>query len=77
MTRLIDADALPIWSYPQVWEEGQGINKCCIAVENAPTIEAIPVEWIEKHIWELLEQGDDFLAGYFAEIISLWRDEEC
>ena len=48
--RLIDADKLPIWSFPISWEEGVGIEKCCEAVKDAPTVEAIPIEWIKKWI---------------------------
>lgn len=40
---MIDADALPIWGFPQSWEEGAGTRRCCEAVKNAPTIDAEPV----------------------------------
>lgn len=66
--RLIDADALPIWSYPQEWEEGQGIKKCCDAVENAPTVEAIPISWIKSYV---LSTGKAILP--FNAMINEWR----
>lgn len=74
--RLIDADALPIWSYAQMWEEGYGINKCCIAVENAPTIEAIPVQFIEMWMNENLTNGeDDGEVDTIFEMIRDWEQE--
>lgn len=50
--RLIDANALPIWGWPQTWEEGAGIQRCIEAIEAAPTIEAEPVRhgrWIDRY----------------------------
>ncbi len=41
--RPIDADALPIFGWPQAWEEGVGIARCCDAVEQAPTLDVVPV----------------------------------
>lgn len=41
--RLIDADSLPIWQYTLAWEEGIGIQRCCEAVNRAPTVDAVPV----------------------------------
>ena len=49
--RLIDADALPIWSWSTAWEEGRGIERCCDAINAAPTIDAQPVihaYWISR-----------------------------
>ena len=39
--RLIDADALPIWHWTMVWEEGVGIRRCCEAIAAAPTIDPV------------------------------------
>lgn len=41
--RPIDADALPIFGWPQAWEEGVGIARCCDAVQQAPTLDVVPV----------------------------------
>lgn len=42
-------------------------------LDSAPVVEAIPVEWIEKHI---LEIEDDYVAGAFEGLIEIWRAEQ-
>lgn len=76
--RLIDADAIHINI------EGGRMNgkvEFAKAIEEAikevPTIEAIPVVWITKHIGELIAQDHPLEASHFAEILSLWREEQC
>lgn len=67
--RLIDADKLIALSeFYETFIDRK-------SVETARTIEAIPVEWIDKHIEELSAQGHFLEASYFAEIMSLWRDK--
>lgn len=70
--RLIDADKLPIWSFPISWEEGVGIEKCCKAVEEAPTVEAIPIEWIE-HFAEKIWWEDE--RAVIEDMLERWEKE--
>lgn len=54
--RLIDADALDMYEclksyYGDAWRDAQK------EIENAPTIDAIPIEWIEDYMERLDSVG--------------------
>ncbi len=73
--RPIDADVLPIFSWPQAWEEGYGIARCCNAVQQAPTLDVMPVK---RGRW--ITEGGDIIcpvcgAAYDEEILWMYRDE--
>lgn len=82
--RLVDADDLirfeeSVWDFDVINNiTSKAVCKQILTdIRNQPTIEAIPVEWLEKNMGELIAQGHTVEASYFAEIISLWRDGEC
>ncbi len=71
--RLIDADAI-------VYDEREEgvLSVTEYDIDSMPTIEAIPVDWISKRIGELIAHGHVSQASCLAaEIISLWREEQC
>lgn len=72
MTRLIDADSIP-WLV-----EGVGdipvITKQ--EIDDMPTVEAIPTEWIQKKIQIIEETGDFYSSAVLVEMIEGWRTEE-
>lgn len=62
--RLIDADKLPI-SF-----DGHTVSVWKNDIDNAPTIEAIPIEWLKKC-------GDSYIlcCTIVDDIIEEWREE--
>ena len=71
--RLIDADSIP-W-----FVEGVGdipvITKQ--EIDDMPTVDAIPIEWIQKKIQIIEETGDFYSSAVLVEMIEGWRTEEC
>lgn len=79
MTRLIDADELNRVNEESIAEYSEyytgdmihGMRIVCqYAVENAPTVEAIPIEWIEQKMKEL-----DTDIYEYEWLIAEWRIE--
>lgn len=65
-----------IGELPLVWEYGQGVNDCYEIVKQAPTVDAIPVEWIRKYTEEnRLYQSDDF-DFYIIDMIADWKERK-
>ena len=80
MTRLIDAKKLirAILNFPDC-ENGysDAYDKECIIseVEAQPTVDAVPVEFIEKHV-QIAKECDDPIASYHMDwIVAQWRIE--
>ena len=82
--RLIDADALKEKVENSPGEEGTILHYCkrvmvqCLNVD-APTVDAIPVEWMKKRWRETLPDGvePDFDINYaFQEVMSEWHQEQ-
>ena len=80
--RLIDADKLELKHFvqrvteqPISYEGTQPVyaNYDIIAydVDNAPTVEAIPIEWLLNH----LEVGNKEQNDTIYHLIELWREE--
>lgn len=72
--RLIDANALD-WvdieeEYGRRTEE---VVACEVLIENAPTIEAIPIEWVKK-FRNQFEPGDDDY-NLIDGLLNIWRLE--
>lgn len=44
-------------------------------INGAPTVDAIPIEWIEQRISEI---GDDapIVVGAFKGLIEVWKEEQ-
>ena len=67
--RLIDADALKIRDIsPSYWQVVDGVTE--YDIEDAPTVEAIPIEWLKN--WNPKELND---TGYqvMRRIIDDWE----
>ena len=72
MARLIDADALEqkcmyIDDFPAVLE---------LDIDNAPTIDAIPVEWLDWRIMNAKYNGIKEAADAFEFILKCWKEQE-
>lgn len=72
MTRLIDADSIP-------WEV-DGVGEIPVItkeeIDAQPTVDAIPIEWIQKKIQIIEETGDFYSSAVLVEMIEGWRTEE-
>ena len=79
MPRLIDANKL---NWDEIENEygarTEEVVACEVLIENAPTVDAIPVEWLEKKI-EKCKSSKDLYPQLFEEIITIviteWRKE--
>jgi hypothetical protein len=72
MTLIEKEDVLhQIGILPLVWEYGQGVNDCYEIVKQAPTVDAIPVEWIKNFI----KRTNDTCGMAVAEMLSDWETE--
>lgn len=72
MARLIDADALKV----AVRKKFKDLPSRCEInglVNAAPTIDAIPIEWLEG---SLLPTGDDVDKVAFVRIMRKWQKEQ-
>lgn len=87
MGRLIDADKLKAqveaheikYKFtPTDYQYGHnvGINKAVNDIEDAETVEAIPVDWIEKYIEEMDEIGFCPEAMHVSSMMSRWKEEQ-
>ena len=84
--RLIDADALIETMESHVTTmsvcsttiearaKGEMKRTCIADVANAPTIDAIPVEWLEDHDSEGNEYGRRYIT--VIEALSMWQQEQ-
>lgn len=75
MARLIDADALKEeveFQQEHMWPEDLSF---CIPgmIDNAPTIPAIPVEWLEDRELDYRTTGDKLMSDAFAVVIDDWQ----
>ena len=88
MGRLIDADklkeAIKKHKSPQGWvsifeySEDSGIDKSLDEIDAAETVEAIPIDWIEKKMQWLREHNSAFYnPAYFLEtMLAEWKGEQ-
>lgn len=63
MPRLVDADDLLMDNSWAFYDENGNRNDACIAVENAPTIEAIPIKWIKEWANNYCDWSQEQLIG--------------
>ena len=78
--RLIDADTLNYVRVRIYHDDGTigGYNAVVPSseIKNAPTVEAIPIEWIKKYTEEnRLYQSDDFDL-YICDMIADWAERK-
>lgn len=74
--RLVDADALIHTHKSEVATIGKDwtIDDLATAIETAPTIEAIPVEWMWEH--DLYYTGISGGSPYMNALIKAWQKEQ-
>lgn len=69
MGRLIDADAL--------WESAETCRETTSAfqalIESAPTVDAVPVKWIQSYVKRLEDNGNTFAAAQYEMMIDDYR----
>jgi len=79
MTRYCDVDALYM-ELVKMKDFGELTAKKAIrVVKNAPTIDAIPIEWIEAQIEWLKSLDNAFstlTAGQISAMVNRWKDEQ-
>ena len=77
VSRLIDADALHsnFFDYSareMVWDRGDVEHK----INEMPTIDAIPVEWIEWQIMNAKYNGIKEAADAFEFVLNCYKEQE-
>ena len=50
--------------------------RCLEDIHNAPTIDAIPVEWIERQIEIARNLGDGNCMYAFRRLVGVWQKEQ-
>ena len=79
--RLIDKDALPNELFKKHVHDGEELEPMLYfedavkVVENAPTIDAIPVEWLEAHKTEYLDDWGEEPVSVEAALM-IWQNEQ-
>ena len=73
MTRLIDVDALNLEYEVDMADDWKTAHEIANIVKYAPTIEAIPIEWI---ICKRNEHNNDGFAWIFEAVLDDWRREQ-
>ena len=73
--RLIDADAMKI-AVNNAYESFQYecIEDYEFTIDNAPTIDAIPMEWLRE--FDMYYAGISGGSPYFRELIAAWQKEQ-
>ena len=77
MSRLIDADKLPATCNVAIVNGKVELNGWIAAerITEAPTVKAIPVEWIKKYIDSTLDKDNSQMLGFKAAIIKEMIEE--
>lgn len=82
MARLIDGDALPSAlfqkhvHYEEELEPMLYFEDAVKVVENAPTIDAIPVEWLVNLKNEYAREGHEQAEGDLMNLLLMWQKEQ-
>ena len=63
MPNLVDKDDLLMDNTWAFYDENGNRNEACIAVENAPTVDAIPIEWIKEFANDYCDWSQEQLIG--------------
>lgn len=81
MARLIDADKLLIQlghnrlKGDDEWE--LAVNNDIKTVCEAPTVMAIPVEWVNRYLDKITDEGKASVAVALEVMMNVWADEDC
>ena len=79
MVRLIDADALKSVFTEKSTEAVCGAELCkaiISRIDDAPTVDAVPVEWIEIDIEQSAFSGYDMHSYEVATMLEEWKEKE-
>ena len=88
MLRLIDADALKeqveshVVSMSVCLSMGEHYGKvtmredCLTDIDNAPTVDAIPVEWLKWRVMNAKYNGIKEAADAFDFVLKCWKEQE-
>ena len=80
--RLIDADALKARIEQEEDREYDAtgyllhMTDSLPVIDNAPTIDAIPVEWIEKWRQDAIRRGDGLALDMLDWLLGEWQKEQ-
>lgn len=81
--RLIDADGLlPMMKYATtdseigVFPVKIGFNEIAKVIDDAPTVDAIPVEWLYDLADKKEEEKDIKLSAMIKGVVALWHREK-
>ena len=77
MSRLIDADALREGFEAADFDDDQFENcdNAARIVRNAPTIDAIPVEWLRNEMNMADDRGDSEMTDAISWLLQTWQEE--
>ena len=88
MPRLIDADALKeqveshvvsmsvCLSMDEHYGKATMREDCLTDIDNAPTVDAIPVEWLDWRIMNAKYNGIKEAADSFEFVLKCWKEQE-
>ena len=84
MARLIDADRFECIGFQATGEQryddgfADGLMFMAERIDSAPTVDAIPVEWLREKIKEHTNDDgwQDYLANSFGLCIEEWKKEQ-
>ena len=75
--RPIDADGIEYThAIARCLDDGHNWNELCVTkdeIDEMPTVEAIPVKWLEDRIRLYRDCGNDLRANVIENEIELWR----
>ena len=80
--RLIDADALPSALFKKHVHDGEELEPMMYfedavkVVENATTIDAIPVEWLHKKREQMIDAAQSTPEQAIAYVLWMWKTEQ-
>ena len=84
--RLIDADELKALRGVAIYATDEKTDTQIITasvyrradIDNAPTVEAIPISWLEDYLKGVSFYGEyRHIPGYIYTMIDNWRTEQC
>ena len=78
--RLIDADAIQYThAIARSIEDGHNWNELCVTkddIDAAPTVPAIPVEWLEWRIAHAEREGFGAVVSMMRTVRDWWNDQQ-
>lgn len=83
MVRLIDADAIKYHEYLEPMGNGMYVHGGIVddkEIDAMPTIDAVPIGWIEERIRELYDASKEYDGCYdcawaLSEMVKKWRED--